>query len=56
MALVHPERVDDATVLRQIREITQGHISPEDYFVDTLALGIAKTRRPLPPWSGDRPV
>lgn len=49
MALVHPERVQDAEVIRQIHEITKGHISPQDYFVDTLALGIAKIAAPYYP-------
>jgi pyruvate,water dikinase len=49
MALVHPERVEDAGVVRQIQEITKGHTSPEDYFVDTLALGIAKIAAPYYP-------
>lgn len=42
MALIHPERVEDAAVRREIVEITQGSANPQDYFVETLALGIAK--------------
>jgi pyruvate,water dikinase len=49
LALVHPERVEDAGVRRQIQEITQGHTSPQDYFVETLALGIAKITAPYYP-------
>ena len=42
MALVHPELVTDADALRQIRELTRGFREPADYFVETLALGLAK--------------
>jgi pyruvate,water dikinase len=49
MALVHPERVQDAGVRSQIQEITKGHTSPEDYFIETLALGIAKIAAPYHP-------
>lgn len=42
MALVHPERVRDPEVTRQIQEITKDHSNPQEYFVETLALGIAK--------------
>ncbi|MCB2060913.1 MAG: phosphoenolpyruvate synthase, partial [Novosphingobium sp.] len=48
MALLHPERIDaeDRCV---IRELTQGHASPADYFVDLLARGIAKLASPYHP-------
>lgn len=49
MALVHPERVADAEVRRQIQDITKGFARPEDYFVETLALGIAKIAAPYHP-------
>ncbi|QCB95778.1 phosphoenolpyruvate synthase [Arthrobacter sp. PAMC25564] len=52
MALVHPERVTDATEAGQIRELTRGYPDPKEYFVDTLARGIAKIAAPYHP----RPV
>ncbi|MDE8653684.1 phosphoenolpyruvate synthase [Novosphingobium album (ex Liu et al. 2023)] len=48
MALVHPERVSPAEQ-RTIRELARGHASPEDYFVDTLARGIARLATPWYP-------
>src|SRR3546814_6712969 len=41
MALIHPERTS-AEDQRRIRELTRGHDTPADYFVDTLARGIAR--------------
>jgi len=52
MALVHPERVTDPGEAAQIRELTRGYADPRDYFVDVLALGIAKIAAPYHP----RPV
>ncbi|HET8878389.1 MAG TPA: phosphoenolpyruvate synthase [Arthrobacter sp.] len=52
MALVHPERVTDPDEVAQIRELTRDYSDPRDYFVDTLALGIAKIAAPYHP----RPV
>lgn len=49
MALVHPERVSNPEALRQIREMTRGYDQPADYFVDTLARGIAKLAAPYHP-------
>ena len=49
MALVHPERVTNANDLRQIRDLTLGYDDPKDYFVQTLALGIAKLTAPYHP-------
>ena len=49
MALVHPERVTDAREAEQIRALTSGYADPKDYFVDTLALGIAKITAPYHP-------
>jgi pyruvate, water dikinase len=40
MALVHPERVDDAAVREQIARLTEGHATPSDYFVRELAEGV----------------
>ncbi|MFB0835538.1 phosphoenolpyruvate synthase [Arthrobacter halodurans] len=42
MALVHPERVADPEDLRRIAELTAGYADPREYFVERLALGIAK--------------
>ncbi len=52
MALVHPERVTDPGEAEQIRVLTSGYTDPKDYFVDALALGIAKIAAPYHP----RPV
>lgn len=49
MALVHPERVTNGKDIRKIRELTRGYDDPKDYFVDTLALGIAKLAAPYHP-------
>ncbi|MAT05751.1 MAG: phosphoenolpyruvate synthase, partial [Acidimicrobiaceae bacterium] len=49
MALVHPERVADPAVRREIRDLTRGWEDPKDYFVETLALGIAKLAAPYHP-------
>ena len=49
MALAHPERVTDADALRQIHELTRGFRKPADYFVETLALGLAKIAAPFHP-------
>ena len=40
MALVHPERVDDADERREIAELTRGFERPADYFVRQLAEGV----------------
>jgi pyruvate,water dikinase len=51
MALLHPERVTDADVQAQIRDLTRGYAQPADYFVERLALGVAKiaaSRWPAP--------
>ena len=48
MALLHPERTCAADQ-RRIRELTKNHASPADYFVDTLARGIAKLAAPYFP-------
>ncbi|MEO3931739.1 phosphoenolpyruvate synthase [Micrococcaceae bacterium Sec7.4] len=52
MALVHPERVTDPQEAAQISALTSGYADPKDYFVDALALGIAKIAAPYHP----RPV
>lgn len=45
MALIHPERTS-AEDQEKIRELTRGYSNPSDYFVDRLALGIAKLAAP----------
>jgi pyruvate, water dikinase len=52
MALLHPERVADPATRREIAVLARGHTQPGDYFVDTLARGIAKIATPWHP----RPV
>ncbi len=42
MALVHPERVLDPGDREQIRLLTVGFADPTEFFVQTLAMGIAK--------------
>lgn len=41
MALVHPEKVKDAKVLRQIEELTGRYANKTDFFVEKLAEGVA---------------
>ncbi len=40
MALVHPERIDDAAVRAQIAGLSQDHPTPAEYFVRELAEGV----------------
>ncbi|TXN28816.1 phosphoenolpyruvate synthase [Lacisediminihabitans profunda] len=49
MALVHPERVTDENDRRRIAELTRGYRDPKEYFVQSLALGIAKLTAPYYP-------
>ncbi len=42
MALVHPERISDLKVMAKVRQLTLGYPHLPDYFVDKLALGLAK--------------
>jgi pyruvate,water dikinase len=49
MALVHPERVTDEHEVQQIKELTRGYADPGEYFVEALALGIAKIAAPYHP-------
>ncbi|MBN9606975.1 MAG: phosphoenolpyruvate synthase [Actinomycetales bacterium] len=49
MALVHPERVTDPADRRRIAELTRGWGDPTEYFVDTLARGVAKIAAPYHP-------
>jgi pyruvate,water dikinase len=40
MALVHPERIDDAAVREQIARLTEGYAQPSEYFVRQLSEGV----------------
>ncbi len=40
MALVHPEKVEDEAVRKEIEELTYGYENKEDYFVEKLAHGV----------------
>ncbi|MFO8236963.1 MAG: phosphoenolpyruvate synthase [Prochlorococcaceae cyanobacterium] len=42
MALLEPERVDDAGERHAIDELTRGYDSPEEYYVDLLAQGMGR--------------
>ncbi|MCT2398331.1 phosphoenolpyruvate synthase [Novosphingobium mangrovi (ex Huang et al. 2023)] len=48
MALLHPERIDPEE-RKVIRDLAQGYASPADFFVETLARGIAKLATPYHP-------
>lgn len=49
MALVRFDELKDRTVRREIETLTRGYRDKRDYFVDTLARGIAKIAAPLHP-------
>ena len=49
MALVHPERVADRGEQERIEALIRGYAAPTDYFVDRLALGIARIATPYHP-------
>jgi pyruvate,water dikinase len=49
MALAEPERVTDANEVEQIRSLTRAYKDPRDYFVHTLASGLAKISAPFYP-------
>lgn len=42
MALVHPDQISDPEVMDKIEQLTRGYLDLPDYFVDKLALGVAK--------------
>lgn len=42
MALLHPEKVTDCKVKQKITDLCRGYKKGADYFVDNLALGVAK--------------
>jgi len=48
MALVHPERVDDDD-RRRIARLTAGFADPQEFFIETLARGLAKLAAPYHP-------
>ena len=49
MALLQPERVPDPDALRKIEALVRGFADGADYFVQTLARGIAKLAAPFHP-------
>jgi len=51
MALLHPDRVEDTATRGEISQLIRNYRDPVDYFIDTLALGIARiaaSRWPAP--------
>ncbi|MBI2487936.1 MAG: phosphoenolpyruvate synthase [Deltaproteobacteria bacterium] len=40
MALIHPERITDGKILKEINDVTFGYEKKEDYFVEKLAHGV----------------
>jgi len=48
MALLHPEKLDDKD-RRALEKLTEGYADPAEYFVDTLARGIARLAAPYFP-------
>jgi pyruvate,water dikinase len=42
MALLHPDRVSDKQVRKEVLALAEGYDPPADYFVDTLARGMAR--------------
>ena len=49
MALLEPGRVDHPAERYEIAQLTRGYTNTADYFVDTLALGVAKLAAPFHP-------
>ena len=49
MALLEPERVANPAQRYEIQELVRGYDKPEDYFIETLALGVAKLAAPFHP-------
>lgn len=41
LALIHPERVQDAAELEQLKRLTEGYEKPEEFFIQRLAEGVA---------------
>ena len=50
MALAHPERVKSPDARHAIAELTRGYADGGEYFVDKLALGIARIAAVFHPW------
>jgi pyruvate, water dikinase len=42
LALLHPEQLDDRSLVGQLRQRTLGFTSPKEFFIDRLATGIAQ--------------
>jgi len=42
MALLHMDELEDAEAKKRLQELTRGYDDPAEFFVDTLALGLAK--------------
>ena len=49
MALLEPARVADPAQRLEIEQLVRGYDKPEDYFIETLALGVAKLATPFHP-------
>ncbi|MCC6735427.1 MAG: phosphoenolpyruvate synthase [Bauldia sp.] len=49
MALLHFDRLEDAAARKEIAALTAGYAERTDYFVDTLALGLARIAAALHP-------
>ncbi|WP_286166825.1 phosphoenolpyruvate synthase [Arthrobacter sp. AQ5-05] len=49
MAVAFPERVADAAARDEIEDMAKGYADPADYFVQTLARGLAKLAAPFHP-------
>ncbi len=41
LALIHPERVQDKSVLDKLKQLTNNYAKPEDFFVERLSEGVA---------------
>ena len=41
MALIHPERVQDANERELLKELTRNYLKPEDFFIERLSEGVA---------------
>lgn len=49
MALLQPERIADAAERQAVEALVRGHASGAEYFVDTVARGVAKLAAPFHP-------
>ncbi len=41
LALIHPERVQDKTVVEQLKQLTRNYKKPEDFFIERLSEAVA---------------